>query len=139
MDLPHEFDPNIFFDVPAPFTRLPAFRLSVSSKDQLQQNEAFRKKLQGVSSFHLQIRGDGLFLRLIPAEKGDLTFSPHGVRAHRPLGNILRERGLEPPVSYKMTWDDQNQYWVGKFEGAHTPPPVKLHRKRKGKTQQAAP
>ena len=138
MDLMQDLDLKRFVEVPEPVGRAAALRLCVSGSDQIQQNEAFHRKLQGTAAFRLRLRDDGLFLMLVPDQRGNLVFSPNGVRAHHPLGDMLRSCGLEPPVAYQMRWEEALQCWVGRYEGAHTPPPVALGRKKGGRRRKQA-
>ena len=118
------FDFSLFEEVPPPQFRTAVCRLTLSKKDHLCQNDAFHRALQGAASFHLQISPDGRFLRLDPKGPVNLTFTPAGVRTHHPLGDLLRVKGLEPPLAYCMCWREDLDCWVGQYEGLSVPAPV---------------
>lgn len=54
----------------------------------------------------------------------NLNFTPAGVRTHHPLGEKLREKGLETPLSYLMCWREDLDCWVGQYDGLTAPAPV---------------
>ena len=118
------FDFSLFEEVPPPQFRTAVCRLTLSKKDHLCRNDAFHRALQGAASFHLQISPDGRFLRLDPKGPVNLTFTPAGVRTHHPLGEKLREKGLETPLSYLMCWREDLDCWVGQYDGLTAPAPV---------------
>ena len=61
---------------------------------------------------------------LLPDESPNLVFSRRGVVTHHLFGNILRKLGLEPPLSFQMTWNEQSHCWVDEYEGITAPPPA---------------
>ncbi len=126
-----EFDFSCFEDVPSPAARSTACRLTLSLEDRLSQNEAFRRALQGTNAFRLQISPDGRLLRLDPKGPHNLVFTPAGVRTHHPLGEMLRQKGLEMPLSYLMRWREDLDCWVGQYDGLATPAPIPKPRSRK--------
>lgn len=120
-DCPYDF--NEFLDVPEPESRAQKPRLSFSKDDQFAQNETLRKAMNGVSSFRLRISPDGRTLMLDPQGPCNMTFTPAGVRTHHPLGRLLRERGLEPPLSFLTFWEEDLHCWIARYDGL-TPPPA---------------
>ena len=84
-----------FTDVPEPRSNFQELRLSFSKNDQLSQNPAFQKALEGIDTFRLRISPDGRTLLLFPEGPYNMTFTSKGVRTHHPLGRILRQQGLE--------------------------------------------
>ena len=113
-----------FQDVPEPESRAQKPRLTFSRDDQFTQNEALHKALTGVCAFRLRISPDGRTLTLDPQGPCNVTFTPAGVRTHHPLGRLLRERGLEPPLSFFVSWEEELHCWVARYDGL-TPPPGK--------------
>ncbi len=95
-----DFDFSLFEDVPSPKSHNTVCRLTLAAEDRLSQNEAFHRALQGTTAFRLQVSSDGRFLRLDPNGPCNLTFTNAGVRTHHPFGDLLRQKGLEPPLSY---------------------------------------
>ena len=126
------FDFSLFEDVPPPRPRTAGvYRLSLSAEDRLSQNEPLHRALQGAADFHLQISADGRLLRLDPKGPHNLNFTPAGVRTHHPLGAMLRRKGLEPPLSYLMYWQEALDCWVGQYDGLAAPAPVPKPQNRK--------
>ncbi len=115
------FDFSLFEDVPPPVSRSAVYRLSISAENLLSQNDAFHRALQGTTAFRLQLSADGRFLRLDPNGPVNMTFSNAGVRTHHPLGDMLRRKGLEPPLSYVMCWREDLGCWVGQHDGMAAP------------------
>lgn len=130
-----DFDFSDFEDVPAPQPRA-TYRLTLTAEDQLSQNDSFRRALQGVTDFHLQISSDGRFLRLDPKGPHNMTFTNAGVRTHHPLGDMLRRKGMEPPLSYLMYWREDLDCWIGQYDGLAVPTPVPAP--QSGKRQKTA-
>lgn len=126
-----DFDFSLFEDVPPPKSHAAVYRLTIAAGDQLSQNESFRRALQGTNSFRLQLSSDGRFLRLDPNGPNNLTFTNAGVRTHHPLGDMLRRKGLEPPLSYLMCWREDLDCWVGQYDGLAAPTPVPKPQNRK--------
>lgn len=114
------FDFSSFEDVPSPQSRT-TYRLTFSAGNKLCQNDAFHRALQGITDFHLQLSSDGHFLRLDPNGPNNLTFTKNGARTHHPLGDMLRRKGLEPPLSYLMCWREDLGCWVGQYDGLSFP------------------
>ncbi len=110
--------------VPPPQPCREVYRIQIDKNDLLRQNDAFRKRLQGKMEFQLRLHDDGTHLLLLPDESPNLVFSRRGVVTHHLFGNILRKLGLEPPLSFQMTWNEQNHCWVGEYEGITAPPPA---------------
>lgn len=102
-------------DVPEPHTNAQVLRLSFSKKDQLSQNPALQKALDGVKEFRLKISPDGRFLLLDPEGPYNMTFTPQGVQTHHPLGELLQKQGLELPVSFRVNWIDPLHCWVAQY------------------------
>lgn len=121
-DCPYDFED--FLDVPEPESRTQKPRLSFSKDDQFAQNETLHKAMNGVRSFRLRISSDGRTLVLDPQGPCNMTFTPVGVRTHHPLGRLLRERGLEPPLSFLASWEEELHCWIARYDGL-TPPPGK--------------
>ena len=117
------FDFSSFEDVPSPQSRT-TYRLTFSAGNKLCQNDAFHRALQGITDFHLQLSSDGHFLRLDPNGPNNLTFTKNGARTHHPLGDMLRRKGLEPPLSYLMCWREDLGCWVGQYDGLSIPMPA---------------
>ena len=109
----------------------------LSAEDRLSQNDSFHRALQGTAAFRLQLSSDGCFLRLDPRGPENLTFTPAGVRTHHPLGDLLRRKGLEPPLSYLMCWREDLDCWVGQYDGLTAPTP--LPKPQATKRQKPAP
>ena len=86
------------------------------------QNEAFRQKTKDCPGFRLRISPDGRQLFLGLEEPYNLTFTPNGVRMHHPLGDLLRQRKLEPPISYQFVWREDLHGWLGVYDGLSAPP-----------------
>ena len=126
-----DFDFSLFEDVPPPKSNAAVCRLTLTAEDRLSQNDSFHRALQGAAAFHLQISPDGRFLRLDPNGPNDLTFTNAGVRTHHPLGEMLRQKGLEPPLSYLMCWREDLDCWVGQYDGLTAPTPVPKPQSRK--------
>ena len=126
-----DFDFSLFEDVPPPKSNAVVCRLSLAAADRLQQNDAFHRALQGTTAFRLQLSPDGRFLRLDPKGPSNLTFTNAGVRTHHPLGDMLRRKGLEPPLSYLMCWREDLGCWVGQYDGLTAPTPVPKPQDRK--------
>ncbi|WP_295635448.1 hypothetical protein [uncultured Intestinimonas sp.] len=126
-----DFDFSNFEDVPSPKSHGNVYRLSFAAEDRLKQNESFHRALQDTTAFHLQLSPDGRFLRLDPKGPHNLTFTKAGVRTHRPLGEMLRKKGLEPPLSYLMCWREDLDCWVGQYDGLTAPTPVPKPQSRK--------
>ncbi len=126
-----DLDFSRFEDVPPPAARINVFRLTLSLENRLSQNKSFHHALQGTAAFHLQISPDGRFLRLDPKGPYNLTFTQAGVRTHHPLGAMLRRKGLEPPLSYLMYWQEALDCWVGQYDGLAAPSPVPKPQNRK--------
>lgn len=122
-----EFLPDLaqFEEVPSPHTYNGIYRLSFSRGDQLSQNDSFHKKLDGRDAFRLRISPDGRMLAMDTEGDCNLTFTPSGVRTHHPLGALLRQRGLEAPLSYRMSWSDDLHCWIGQYDGLPSPPAPK--------------
>ena len=59
------------------------------------------------------------------------AFTNAGVRTHHPFGDLLRQKGLEPPLSYLMCWREDLDCWVGQYDGLTAPTPVPRPRDRK--------
>ena len=91
-----------FTNVPEPRSNFQELRLSFSKNDQLSQNPAFQKALEGIDTFRLRISPDGRTLLLFPEGPYNMTFTSKGVRTHHPLGRILRQQGLEMPISFRV-------------------------------------
>lgn len=125
MHMEPSIDLSTFLDVSAPHTSQPIYRLTLSKVDQLSQNNAFCQATKDVADFHLRLSPDGRTIALSQEEPHNLTFTPAGVRTHHPLGNMLRQLGLELPVSYRMVWREDLNCWLGQYDGLCTPPPVK--------------
>lgn len=126
-----DFDFSLFEDVPSPKSHNTVCRLTLAAEDRLSQNEAFHRALQGTTAFRLQVSSDGRFLRLDPNGPCNLTFTNAGVRTHHPFGDLLRQKGLEPPLSYLMCWREDLDCWVGQYDGLTAPTPVPRPRDRK--------
>lgn len=64
-----------------------------------------------------------------------MTFTSKGVRTHHPLGRILRQQGLEMPISFRVIWAEEPRCWVAQYEGLTRPPAGKPipspHKRRK--------
>ena len=125
-----DFDFSIFEDVPPPKPHV-VCRLTIAEGDRLSQNESFHRALQGANAFRLQLSSDGRFLRLDSKGPNNLTFSNAGVRTHHPLGDMLRRKGLEPPLSYIMCWREDLDCWVGQYDGLTVPTPIPKPQGRK--------
>lgn len=119
------YDLNQFIDVPKPQFRTQMPRLSFSKGDQLSQNEALQKLFDGVSAFRLRISPDGWTLALDTEGPCNMTFSPAGVRTHHPLGRLLRQQGLEPPLSFLVAWEEDAGCWIAQYDGLTPPLPGK--------------
>lgn len=126
-----DFDFSLFEDVPPPKSHAAVYRLTLAVGDRLCQNDHFHRALQGTTAFHLQLSSDGRFLRLDPKGPNNLTFTNAGVRTHHPLGDMLRRKGLEPPLSYLMCWREDLNCWVGQYDGLTAPTPVPESQSRK--------
>ena len=126
-----DFDFSLFEDVPSPKSHNTVCRLTLAAEDRLSQNEAFHRALQGTTAFRLQVSSDGRFLRLDPNGPCNLTVTNAGVRTHHPFGDLLRQKGLEPPLSYLMCWREDLDCWVGQYDGLTAPTPVPRPRDRK--------
>lgn len=118
-----------FIDVPEPQSRTQPLRLTMSKYDVLSQNEALKRTLGGVSTFRLRISPDGRTLALDPEGSGNVTFSRAGVRTHHPLGDMLRQRGLKPPLTFRVAWSEEARCWLARYEGLNPPPPLPGRRK----------
>lgn len=125
----HPLSLREFIDVPEPQSRTQLLRLSLSKYDVLSQNEALKRALGGVSSFRLRISPDGRTLALDPEGSGNMTFSGAGVRTHHPLGDMLRQRGLKPPLTFRVAWSEETRCWLARYEGLNPPPPLPGRRK----------
>ena len=55
----------------------------------------------------------------------NMTFSPAGVRTHHPLGRLLRQQGLEPPLSFLVAWEEDAGCWIAQYDGLTPPLPGK--------------
>ena len=119
-----ELDLSRFKLVPPPQSCREVCRIQIDKNDLLRQNDAFHKSLQGKMEFQLRLHDDGTHLLLLPDESPNLVFSRRGVVTHHLFGNILRKLGLEPPLSFQMTWNEQNHCWVGEYEGISAPTPA---------------
>lgn len=118
----HPLDLNEFVDVPEPCPHAQALRLSFSKSDQLTQNGALRKALNGTSAFRMRISPDSRTLILDPEGPSNMTFTAAGVRTHRPLGTLLRQQGLEPPLSFLVVWAEELHCWIAQYDGLTSPP-----------------
>lgn len=123
-------DLKTFEEVPSPQSLQNICGLTISRDDQLMQNETFRQKTQDCPGFQLRISPDGRMLFLTQAEPYNLTFTSNGVRMHHPLGAMLREKKLEPPLSYQFVWREDLSGWLGIYDGL-SEPPRQLRRRKK--------
>lgn len=125
-----DFDFSQFEDVPPPQPHV-TYRLTLTAKNRFHQNDSFHRALQGAAAFRLQLSSDGRFLRLDLKGPHNLTFTDAGVRTHHPLGDMLRRKGLEPPLSYLMCWREDLDCWVGQYDGLAVPAPIPTPQGRK--------
>lgn len=135
-----DIDLSSFEDVPEPQAYYRMCRISLTTKAQLNLNEPMRSALGETNAFRFQVSPDGRTISLDPAGPCNLTFSAQGHRTHHVFFKMLQEKGLEPPVSYRMEWNEKLRRWIGHYEGLTPPPAVEKlldggppPRKRRGK------
>lgn len=127
-----EINFDLFEDVPSPQDYRSAFRLSLYKSGKLSQNEAFKNELGGRQEFRLRVSPDGRLLILDPKEPHNMTFTPNGVRTHRNLLDTLRSKGLLAPLTYQVSWLEEQGFWLCRYDGL-CPPPRKAVRADKRK------
>lgn len=121
-----------FIDVPEPRSHTQVLRLSMSKYDALSQNEALKKTWGETRAFRLRLSPDGRTLALDPEGASNMTFSRAGVRTHHPLGDMLRQRGLKPPLTFLVAWSEEQRCWMARYDGLN-PPPVLARRRKEGR------
>lgn len=126
-----EIDLDLFEDVPSPKDYRSVYRLSMSARGQLSQNNAFKNSLAGKQCFRLRVSPDGRYLSLDPREPHNVEFTSNGVRTHRELLEVLRSKGLLPPLSFKVSWLEERGLWLCQYDGLCSPP-VKAGKRKAG-------
>lgn len=120
-----DFDFSLFEDVPSPKSHNTVCRAHARRRGPTQPERSLSPRPPGAPRhFWLQVSSDGRFLRLDPNGPCNLTFTNAGVRTHHPFGDLLRQKGLEPPLSYLMCWREDLDCWVGQYDGLTAPTPV---------------
>lgn len=98
-------------------------RVSVTQKGLFSMNAAFRKAAGAQRRFLVKISPDGRYLVLYPTEPANVCFSAkNGYMTHKALAKSLKERGIQLPALYAVTWCQEREAWVGSCPELPSPP-----------------
>lgn len=134
---PCHFHLDEFMDLPAPSARSSGFCLSFTKGDRLALSAAFHAHLGNTSDFRLRVSPDGYTLLLDTTGPFNISFTEKGVRTSHELGDLLRERQISFPASFRAEWYEPWGCWMCQYGGLQKPPaglkpPQAPGRKRKG-------
>lgn len=134
---PCQFQLEDFMDLSASPTRAATFRISVTKNDRLALNSAFHAHLKNASAFRLRVSPDGYTLLLDTGGPFNLFLTDKGVQTRHDLGELLREKQISFPASFRAEWYEPWECWMCQYEGLRKPttelkPPRTPGRKRKG-------
>ena len=98
-------------------------RVSVTQKGLFSMNAAFLTAAGAQRRFLVKISPDGRYLVLYPTEPANVCFSAkNGYMTHKALAKSLKERGIQLPALYTVTWCQEREAWVGSCPELPSPP-----------------
>lgn len=98
-------------------------RVSITPKGLFSMNGAFQREAGAQRRFRVRISPDGRYLALYTAEPANVCFSvKSGYVTHTALAKTLKERGIQLPALYTVTWCQEQEAWVGVSQELPAPP-----------------
>ncbi|BDF71235.1 hypothetical protein CE91St41_15380 [Oscillospiraceae bacterium] len=99
-------------------------KLSMTAQGVLSMNTALQTQAGKQRRFRIRFSKDGRYILLCSDAEGNICFSEKGVVTHRPMKELLLERGIQLPVSYRLEWCGGQNGWVGCSGDLPSPPPA---------------